>query len=248
VIPERAWVRVAGRRVWYREAGSGPPVLLVAGLGLSSRFYAPSYAAFAAAGLRLVVPDLPGFGRTGGGHLGLSVAGTATLLDGFHQALGLPAAAWVGHSLGWQPAAALAAERPDAVSALVLAAPTLPRGRRRRLRQLATFARAASREARHVILAVARDYLRTSPLAYAGTWYRYAGDDAADRLRRIRCPALILLGTRDPMLSPDDLALLQARLTDSSVIRIPGSTHGLPVEDPAAFNDAVIRFVRASQP
>jgi 2-hydroxy-6-oxonona-2,4-dienedioate hydrolase len=219
--------------------------VLVAGLGLSSRFYAPSYAAFAAAGLRLIVPDLPGFGRTRGGYFGLSVPGTAALLDGFRAALGLGRPAWIGHSLGWQPAAALAADRPGRAAALVLAAPTLPRGRRRRLRQFATFAIAARREAAHVIRAVARDYLLTSPLAYAGTWFRYAGDDAVERLRRVHCPCLLLLGTRDPMLSPDDLALLQARLPDATLLRVAGGTHGLPVEDPHGFNQSVIAFLRS---
>ena len=44
----------------YREAGEGFPVVVVPGLGLTSRFYENSYHTFARAGLRLMFGDVLG--------------------------------------------------------------------------------------------------------------------------------------------------------------------------------------------
>jgi pimeloyl-ACP methyl ester carboxylesterase len=235
-------LRIGGRRVAYREAGVGPPVVLVAGLGLSGRFYARNLAGFAAAGLRMLVPDLPGFGATAGARGGASVEQFADFLGDFADALDLSSAGWIGHSLGWQPAALLATRRPHLAAGVVAAGPTLPRPGRRAARQLAVFSLAALREPLDVYGAVAREYLATSPVRYIGTWLRHARDSPLDYLPRLRCPFLIALGSRDPMPSAQDLALIMARTPDARVVRVPGGTHGLPRQDADAFNRVTIEF------
>jgi 2-hydroxy-6-oxonona-2,4-dienedioate hydrolase len=239
-----AFVVVKGRRVGYRAAGEGPPVVLVAGLGLSSRFYTQNLDGFARSGLRLLVPDLPGFGETPGPRTGAGVEETAEFLAGFVKALNIRRAGWIGHSIGWQPAALLAARRPNLAAAVVAAAPTLPRGRRRALRQLAVFSVAASRESFDVYRAVARDYISTSPARYIGTWLRHARDTPLQYLPQVSCPFLIAIGTLDPMPSPADVTLMMERLPQASVVRIQGGSHGLPRDRPEEFNRVAVEFLR----
>jgi pimeloyl-ACP methyl ester carboxylesterase len=237
-------VRIDGRRVRYREAGGGAPVVLVAGLGLSGRFYDRSYAAYAAAGLRLIVPDLPGAGATRGPITGLDAASIAAFLERFATALGICAAGWIGHSIGWQPAARLAVARPDLVAALVAAAPTLPRRHRRAAWQLARFARVAARVDASVVHGVARDYIRTTPLHYVGTWLKHARDDPFSYAAAVRCPFLVLVGGRDPMSPEEDVAALLQRLPEACRIEVEDGTHGLPRQSAAAFNRITTRFLR----
>ena len=111
------WIRVAGRPAHFDRAGDGPPVILAPGLGLSTRFYDPLLEAFAAAGLQLVVPDMPGFGRTGGPLSGLPMPELATWLLSFADALELERPAWMGHSVGCQVAMRIAATRPERAAA-----------------------------------------------------------------------------------------------------------------------------------
>jgi pimeloyl-ACP methyl ester carboxylesterase len=236
-------VRIAGRVVRYREAGSGPPVVLVAGLGLSSRFYEYSYDAFAAAGLRLIVPDLPGFGGTRGPLTGFSASYAAGFLADFATLLDLRGAGWIGHSLGWQPAARLAAHRPELVAALIAAAPTLPRRRRRALWQLARFAIVTLRVDADVVAGIVRDYVRTTPLHYLGTWLRHAHDEPMALADRVRCPFLVLVGGRDPMSPAGDVAQLLRSAPQARLAQIADGTHGLPRQSAEAFNRITTRFL-----
>jgi pimeloyl-ACP methyl ester carboxylesterase len=112
----------AGSRIRYFAAGSGPPLILVHGLGGAApnwRLLAPALAE----SHRVVVPELPGHGRSA------PLAEPATSLDPFAEAMLAVAAAedavpapWVGHSLGGLVSLRASLLRPDAVSAVVLAA------------------------------------------------------------------------------------------------------------------------------
>jgi 2-hydroxy-6-oxonona-2,4-dienedioate hydrolase len=237
-------IDVAGRRVCYRDAGAGPVAIVAAGLGLSGRFYDASYDAFADAGLRLIVPDHPGWGRTAGSWTGLSPVGTTSFLLDFAAALDVPRAVWIGHSLGAQAVAELAARQPARAAGIVLAGPTGRPGRRRLLRQVWGLAVEVSRTTPGVIGAVARDYLRTTPLHYLGTWIRYSGHELLPRLPQVQCPALILAGDADPVCTPDFIELLRHRLPHARVAWVKGGTHALPRAHAAEFNRVVIGFLR----
>jgi pimeloyl-ACP methyl ester carboxylesterase len=248
MIPARQEIEVAGGVASYREAGSGPVALIAAGLGLSSRFYAKSYAAFAGAGIRLVVPDLPGSGRTPGPRTGLDPDRSAAFLVAFATALGVRSATWIGHSLGAQAVVRVAERRPDLAAGAVLVGPTGAPGRTELLRQALGLAVEARRTTLKVIGAVAREYVRTSPLRYLGTWLRHGDDDLLARLPAVRCRALVLAGDADPVCRPDFIELLRHRMPLARVEWIRGGTHALPRGHADAFNRAVIEWMRGRAP
>lgn len=105
----------------YLAGGSGPPIVLVHGLGGAASNFLRVAPALAARH-RVIVPDLPG-------HGGSEPLAEASTLDPFAEAVLAVAraedaapASWVGHSLGGLVALRAAALRPDAVSGVVLAA------------------------------------------------------------------------------------------------------------------------------
>jgi alpha-beta hydrolase superfamily lysophospholipase len=83
-------VEVNGLSVRYREAGSGPALVLVHGLGCSADYWVRNGPPLAAAGLRVLAPDLPGFGRTEGPWRGLDIDEQATALADWFDAWGSP--------------------------------------------------------------------------------------------------------------------------------------------------------------
>jgi len=120
-------VDVGGRELFVTEVGTGTPVVLLHGggpgaTGMSN--FGRNLDPLLAAGMRVIVPDLPGYGRsTKGidrsdpfGDLALAVRG---LLD----ALALDRAHLVGNSYGGAAALRLALDRPDRVDRLVLMGP-----------------------------------------------------------------------------------------------------------------------------
>jgi pimeloyl-ACP methyl ester carboxylesterase len=101
------------------DEGAGPAVLLVHGLWASSRDWIPVASALTA-DHRVLIPDRPGYGRSGGGPL--SMADTADRLADTLRTRSSGSAIVVGHSYGGGVAVLLAARHPTLVSGLVLAA------------------------------------------------------------------------------------------------------------------------------
>ena len=240
----RRRMEVGGKPASFRESGSGFPVIVTAGLGLTSRFYEESYGAFADAGLRFIVPDLPGWGDTPGPRTGLHPADTAAFLLDFAKECDVRRAVWIGHSLGAQAVVRVAERRPDLAAGIVLVGPTGAPGRWELLRQAWGLAVEARRTSPHVIAAVAREYIRTPPQRYIGTWLRHSRDDLPKRLPRVQCPALILAGDADPVCRPAFIELLRHRIPQATVDRVRGGTHALPRGHASEFNRRIVEFVR----
>jgi pimeloyl-ACP methyl ester carboxylesterase len=110
---------------------------------------------------------------TPGPRTGISAEDTAGFLLDFAAALGIRRAVWIGHSLGAQAVAELAARRPDRAAGLVLVGPTGEQGRGEVPRQVWALTVEAWRTSMQVRIGVARDYIRSSPARYIGTWLRH---------------------------------------------------------------------------
>ncbi|MEV8318523.1 alpha/beta fold hydrolase [Streptomyces sp. NPDC059900] len=117
---------IGGRKIFAAETGEGPPVLLLHGGGPGASGvsnYARNIAALARAH-RVIVPDLPGYGRStkgidGADPFGFLAEGIRGLLD----QLGLDKAHLVGNSYGGACALRLALDTPDRVERMVLMGP-----------------------------------------------------------------------------------------------------------------------------
>ena len=110
---------VYGAKIHYLEAGSGPAVILLHGLGGDGSNWAPTIAPLAAK-FRVLVPDQIGFGRSDKPLLNYRVGTLVDFLDGFMKQVGVERASLVGNSLGGFAAAAYALAHPEKVDRLVL--------------------------------------------------------------------------------------------------------------------------------
>ena len=125
--PQSRSVTVGQRQIHVTELGSGPAVLMLHGggpgaSGMSN--YSRNVAALAAAGFRVLVPDLPGYGQSSKGVDTADPFGDlATTMLGLLDALDIPRAHVVGNSLGGACALRMALEQPARVGRLVLMGP-----------------------------------------------------------------------------------------------------------------------------
>src|SRR5438132_6270989 len=120
----RRSVELDGRRVSYLVAGdpaTAPTILLIHGSGVSARYWDNQLQRLAGA-LRVVAIALPGHGASEPmpPTQRVSVEAYGEVVASFLDALGAGPVIVAGHSLGGAIAIALAARRPDAVSALLL--------------------------------------------------------------------------------------------------------------------------------
>lgn len=71
-------------------------------------------------------------------------------------------------------------------------------------------------------------------------------DDQTTHIGKIRCPTLVVAGSGDAILKVEDSETMAASIPGGEFVVIPGTGHLSNLEDPAAFNAALDRFLRQS--
>jgi pimeloyl-ACP methyl ester carboxylesterase len=262
---------VKGVRLRYFVGGSGPPLILVHGLGGSSLNWT-ELAPLLARRRRVLVPDLPGHGRSSALPAAPTLNPYADVVALVAAREGMVPAPVVGHSMGGVVALRLAIRSPEAVSAVVLVGVAGISTTRRRA-EIAFGVVTAMRPARVASLfrhAIARrrplrtvtfgyweasDPAALSPRAVHGllagprihTEIDSAGwalvrDDPRVDLARVRCPAFVLCGARDRMIPVED-AIEYARRLRAPLRLVPDCGHLVIVERPDASCDAIEEFL-----
>ncbi len=119
-------VHVLGKPIFLSEAGSGPTVVMLHGGGPGASGL-PNYSRnidALAAHFRVIVPDMPGYGRSAKGVDQADPFGyLADTMRGLVDELGVDTAHFVGNSYGGAAALRLAVDTPDRVDKLVLMGP-----------------------------------------------------------------------------------------------------------------------------
>jgi|SRR5579862_3002891 pimeloyl-ACP methyl ester carboxylesterase len=219
------YLDVAGGRIAYEVTGEGPLVVLAHGMGdtrHSFRFLAPP---LVAAGYRVAAADLRGHGESSTGWPSYTRTDTAGDLLALIAHLGGPAVI-VGHSFAGGSATIAAADAPELVRAIAEIDPftlvpkidlgafvTNRRYRRGGLRLIGTaltgsvgvwmsylkvaFPGRRPADYAEAMAVLANNLREPGRMAAARAMGRSQPSDAAAKLGRIRCPALVFMGTLD---------------------------------------------------
>jgi len=268
---EERFAEVKGVQMRYFVGGEGPPLVLVHGLGGAASNWT-ELAPLLVERHRLLVPDLPGHGRSTSLPAVSGLEPFADRVALVAEREGMLPAPVVGHSLGGMIVLRLALRRPAEVQALVLAgAAGLSIGNvwGRQLLSIFTSVRPGRLAARY------RGWVSRSPLLrrlvfgvvsvadpvgltdeavegfLAGqllhtdvdsAWQALRRDDPRQELEHVRCPVLVLWGSEDVQLPLDD-AFEYTRRLRARLRVIPGCGHLLIGERPDAYADAIERFL-----
>ena len=112
-------IELHGRRVIYRVAGSGPPVVLIHGM-LNSSSHWRSVALNLARDHTVIAPDLIGHGDSAAPRGDYSLGAHASSIRDLLAAIGIDRASIVGHSLGGGVAMQFFYQFPQRIERLVL--------------------------------------------------------------------------------------------------------------------------------
>lgn len=202
---QSTWTPIGGvqmhARVSVRATRPGPPIVLVHGLGVSSRYMIPT-ARLLAPHYRVYAPDLPGSGRSGKPRGVLDLAGLAAALAAWLRATGLRNAVLVGNSLGCQTIATLGQRHPDLVARAVFIGPTMDSRARTTHQQFWRLLLDSYREAPSQPLLTLFDYWVTGPYRTWRTLQYGLQTPLEDQLPHLHFPVLVVRGARDPIVSP----------------------------------------------
>jgi pimeloyl-ACP methyl ester carboxylesterase len=246
------WTVVDGTRLYARISpeppdGAGPslpPVVLVHGLSVSSRYLLPA-ARVLAPFCRVYVPDLPGFGYSQKPPRVLDLTGLADALAAWCRAVGVRRAIFLGNSLGCQTICNLALRHPDLIEAAVFVGPSMdPEASAiaeffRLVRNLLFF------EPLPFIAVILAELFYTGPWWALRTFHYGLNDDVMGKYAQLAVPTLVVRGGRDPITTARFAEQLVALLPQARpLLTIPTAGHCLHHNAPVAFLHAVLPFLR----
>ena len=258
-------IEVGRQRIAYRSAGSGPQLVLLHGAWADSRVWRLQLEGLADE-FTVIAWDAPGCGASSDPPPDFGIADYADAVAGFIGALGLDRPHILGLSFGGGLAIEVARRHPGLPRSLVLAsayagwagslAPNVVNGRLGRALAEADrppeqwvagyvpgfFAGPVSPELVAELTGIMLDVRASGikPMAKA-----FAAADLRDALADLVVPTLLLYGALDER-SPLEIAHdLHSRIPQAELVVLPGVGHVSNIEDPAAFNKAVRRFLHS---
>jgi pimeloyl-ACP methyl ester carboxylesterase len=249
----------------YDESGAGTPVVLLHAFPLHAAMWNEQRAALADR-VRVITPDLPGFGRSplpqAEPSLDLVADAVVELLD----TLELDRVVLGGLSLGGYVAMAILRRHPERVSALILADtkagadPQAAQDNRERIAATVVAERSMrvvltdvlpglvgkrTKRRRGEVLGVVTDTIREADPASIAWIQRAmaARPDSFDTLRAVQVPALVIVGEDDEISPPSDAEAMVAALPDARLVTVPASGHLSAVEVPEVVTHAIREFL-----
>jgi pimeloyl-ACP methyl ester carboxylesterase len=259
----------AGARIYYEITGArGPNVVLIQGLGLSSRFWF-EMPRILSAEHRVITLDNRGTGKSARPRGPYRMAHMADDVAAVLDAAGADRAYVVGISMGGMIAQEVALRHGPRVEGLVLLATWagVPHVHLPGPRTLATLlvlpllGRRAGPALSKLLLPRghrrrARELLSGWPAALAaeppdvGAFFAQFAAAAIHstgfRLNRIGCPTVVVSGEEDAIMRKENGAILARRIPNASHEILPGVAHGIPITDEAAIGRALERLRRGS--
>ena len=248
----------------YSDEGQGPPVVFLHAFPLNRTMWAPQVAGLSDR-YRVVTIDLRGHGESDAPMWRYTLDQFADDVNGLLEHLGIAKATFVGLSMGGYILFALYRKYPPLFQALVLAdtraTADTPDARDARfsMAQIA-YRRGASAIADLMmpkLLSPAtlenredlRDQLRT--IITGNQVSGIAGDlmameerpDSTPLLRTISVPTLVIAGEEDLASPPEEVESMAGHIPGSTFVRIPQAGHLSNMENPAAFNAAILSFL-----
>ena len=240
--------QAGGSELHYLDSGSGSrAVVMLHGAG-GRRVDERVFNALAK-NYRVIAPSMPGFDQSTPG-IAASVPEVADVMADFiRQVVGGPAAV-IGESFGGNVSCWLAIRHPDVVDALVLAAPAGLWGEGGlNLAQLSPQEIAVALYGRppdqppspEMVERSGRN--RANMMRLSQPRPRF-DPELQEQLAQIKAPTLLLWGTADQLILPQQARYFQERIPRLRFVSIEGGPHVLSAAAPDEFLAAVLEFLR----
>ena len=255
-------ITVYGSKIHYAEAGSGPTLILLHGLGGSWQSWMFNIDSLAAK-FHIFAPDQLGFGKSDKPLINYRIGTYVDFLDQFCKQLKIERASLMGVSMGGWIAAAYTIAHPEKVERVVLvdAAGYAPPANfdSRTLYGLNPSTREGLKQLSKLVFynqaVFGSDAAIDQGLAFrinAGDGYTInsmvasiiRGEDFLDaRVKNIKQPTLIVWGRQDGLVPLPDGERFKREIANSNLIVFDQCGHVPNVEKAAEFNAAALKFL-----
>jgi len=224
--------------LYYREAGSGEPLILLHGNGESGEYFINQIEHFQSR-YRVIAPDTRGHGRSPRGEAPFTIAQFANDLYDFMQGLGVARAAILGFSDGANIAIKFAMQHPEMVKALILNGGNLdPSG----VKRTAQFQLPIVLGWRIASLFAERSEKARRNAEMLGLMVNDPNISPSE-LAKLTMPTLVVCGTKD-MIKESHTRMIAENIPNARLVILPGD-HFVANRHPAEFNQVVDDFLES---
>lgn len=257
-------VNLGNIEIYYEIHGQGDPLLLLHGLGSSSRdweFQIPEFSSH----FKTIAVDLRGHGRSSKPAGPYSMEMFAADTAGFLRSLDLSSAHILGVSLGGMVAFQLALDYPDLIRSLIIvnSVPELIAhnlndrisywqrlvitrlfGMEKMGKVLAGrfFTKPEQEGIREIFI---RRWAENHKPSYLASLKAVYGWSVLDRLEEIQAATLVI-GAEGDYFSNEEKEVYTRLMLNAKLVIVEGANHALPAEKPSEFNEIVKKFLMAS--
>ncbi|GAB4228959.1 MAG: alpha/beta hydrolase [Deltaproteobacteria bacterium] len=251
-----AEIIVRGEVVRYEDSvkAGRRTVVFLHGAGGSHHTFRDQWAGLRGS-VRMVIPDLPGHGQSGGAPR-QSVEECAEWVATFVKEVGLTGFLLAGHSMGGAIALQAALDGIGGLEGLVLIgsgarlriSPAIFDGIGERFKSFAPELVGWMTSADSSALLrddVTKDVLSTRPATFLADFHACNGFDVMNRLGEIRAPTLVVNGDADRLTPLKYAEYLAANIPGAVLKIIHGAGHLAMLEKPAEVNGAISAFVHS---
>ena len=270
-------VKISGVDVHFVEAGKGPSILFLHGLGGSCRDWSANLPAFASS-YRVIALDFPGFGESDKPEVQYSIEWLTDVVEKFLQEQEIDQVNLVGHSMGGVVALNVASQPKSRVKKLSITdavgigdkSEFLAYAMSKKIMGPDTEWEPVENLLKSQFRAMADDLIekqkpQTARELFESLKIPITGQpllrmtpevqmiastfdfDIRPKLASIRQPTLILWGAKDPVASTQDASLLQREIPSSILILFPDSGHSPMMQHPSRFNQELGKFLHAGE-
>lgn len=260
---EEKTIEIERVRVSYKRAGErGPLVFILHGWGGSAASWVKVQELLADKGFRVIVPDLPGFGKSDEPPSPWGVGDYADWFQSFIRAITksynrhLETYLLLGHSFGGRVAIKLAAAHPPGLQKLVLVSAA---GIKKRVSPFVSlvaktldwlFSLPLLRRFKPPLRAFSYRYVlrRTGYLKAQGVmkevFQKVVAEDLQPLLKQIMAPTLIVWGEKDKLTPLEDARLMRREIPHAQLEVLKDIGHAPNLQNPQLLTEKVLTFLQ----
>ncbi len=230
------WTIFDGLPLLYRTNATPPPegartIIHIHGFAISGRYLLPA-ARLLAGEYRTFVPDLPGFGRSHHPARPLTIDQLGEAVVRFMDQQGIERAVMLANSLGCPITASMLDQHADRIETAIWVSPAGGRYNLPIWRGATQMMLAGLREPPRMVPIAMTDYARYGPIPSIELLWSMLHYPTVQRLKELVIPTLVVIGSRDPLVSEAVVARRAVELPHVTAAVIEGAAHAINFSHP----------------